>query len=340
MPILAISSLQAEGGGDHADRAHDRAWVGIDLVAGEREQIAAGGGDVLGEDIDLEVLLGGERPDALIDQHRLHGRAAGRIDLDGDGLGAAHGEGLLDGRRGGGERQAGPERRDHADRAAESEHGNDRPALGPSGGKISSSSRSGRDRRGGRSWGLKVQRHCAKSRRGEHHSVPIKIRWAAAFKRLVSASSGAPSGCRNSLLYLRLKVGCSPPLAARFGGRSAAAISEEELMSKLATFVVAVAALVLAFVTLSPSSAEAGWRRGWLLGRARRERLCRTALGLVRPALSLLGAPMPTATLTAIIPIGAGVTGAAGTRHARRQGLTIEGPLPKGAALWLLRASS
>ena len=36
-------------------------------------------------------------------------------------------------------------------------------------------------------------------------------------------------------------------------------------MSKLATFAVAVAALVLAFVTLSPSSAEAGWRhgRGW-----------------------------------------------------------------------------
>jgi len=32
-------------------------------------------------------------------------------------------------------------------------------------------------------------------------------------------------------------------------------------MSKLATFVVALAALVLAFVTLSPSSAEAGWRR-------------------------------------------------------------------------------
>ena len=33
-------------------------------------------------------------------------------------------------------------------------------------------------------------------------------------------------------------------------------------MSKLATFAVAVGALVLAFVTLSPSSAEAGWRRG------------------------------------------------------------------------------
>ena len=34
-------------------------------------------------------------------------------------------------------------------------------------------------------------------------------------------------------------------------------------MSKLATFVVALGALVLTFVTLSPNSAEAGWRRGW-----------------------------------------------------------------------------
>ena len=33
-------------------------------------------------------------------------------------------------------------------------------------------------------------------------------------------------------------------------------------MSKLATFVVALGALVLTFVTVSPSSAEAGWRRG------------------------------------------------------------------------------
>ena len=33
-------------------------------------------------------------------------------------------------------------------------------------------------------------------------------------------------------------------------------------MSKLATLVVAMGALVLAFVTLSPN-AEAGWRRGW-----------------------------------------------------------------------------
>ena len=35
-------------------------------------------------------------------------------------------------------------------------------------------------------------------------------------------------------------------------------------MSKLATIVGALGALVLAFVTLSPNSAEAGWRRwGW-----------------------------------------------------------------------------
>ena len=34
-------------------------------------------------------------------------------------------------------------------------------------------------------------------------------------------------------------------------------------MSKLATFVVALGALVLAFVILSPNSAEAGGRRGW-----------------------------------------------------------------------------
>jgi hypothetical protein len=34
-------------------------------------------------------------------------------------------------------------------------------------------------------------------------------------------------------------------------------------MSKLATLVVAVGALVLAFVTLSSNAAEAGWRRGW-----------------------------------------------------------------------------
>ena len=57
--------VEAEGGGDHADRADDRACVGIDLIAGEREHVAARGGDILGEHIDLEILLLGERADAL-----------------------------------------------------------------------------------------------------------------------------------------------------------------------------------------------------------------------------------------------------------------------------------
>ena len=62
-------------------------------------------------------------------------------------------------------------------------------------------------------------------------------------------------------------------------------------MSKLATLGVAVGALALAFVTLSPNSAEAGWRR---LGMGSRcERLCRAPLRLVRlsallPSLCLL----------------------------------------------------
>ncbi|MGH6867233.1 MAG: hypothetical protein ACREDO_13970, partial [Methyloceanibacter sp.] len=34
-------------------------------------------------------------------------------------------------------------------------------------------------------------------------------------------------------------------------------------MSKLATLLVPVGALALAFVSVSPNSAEAGWRRGW-----------------------------------------------------------------------------
>ena len=60
-------------------------------------------------------------------------------------------------------------------------------------------------------------------------------------------------------------------------------------MSKLATFVVAVGALVLAVVTLVAEfrGSRLAPRR---LARSRRERLCRTALGLVRSALSRLGA--------------------------------------------------
>ena len=79
---LVDQLMHAEGRRDHADGADDGACVGIDLVAREGQQIAARRRHVFGEDIDLEALLLGQRPDALIDQHRLHGRAAGRIDLD------------------------------------------------------------------------------------------------------------------------------------------------------------------------------------------------------------------------------------------------------------------
>ena len=131
-----ISSFTPKRRGDDADRAYDRARVGIDLIARAGQQIAAGRGDILGEHIDLEILLGGERADALVDQHRLHGGAARRVDLNGDRLGAAHGEGLLDGRRAGGEGESRSERRDHADRSAEPEHGHDRPGAGPGSGEI------------------------------------------------------------------------------------------------------------------------------------------------------------------------------------------------------------
>ena len=51
---LVDQLVQAEGRGDDADRADNRACIGIDLVAGDREQIASRRGDVLGEHIDLE----------------------------------------------------------------------------------------------------------------------------------------------------------------------------------------------------------------------------------------------------------------------------------------------
>ena len=91
-------------------------------------------------------------------------------------------------------------------------------------------------------------------------------------------------------------------------------------MSKLATFVVALGALVLAFVTLSPSSAEAGWRRGWGWGGPGVNVYVGPRWGWYGPRYRYWGSATPTATLTPIIPIGAAVTGAAGTRHERLLG--------------------
>jgi hypothetical protein len=130
---LVDQLVQAEGRGHDSDRAYDRASIGIDLVTGDREQIAARRGDVLGEHIDLETLFFSKRADALVDQHRLHRRAARRIDLDCDRLGAAHGERPLDRACTGRKREPRPERRRHADGAAESEHWDEGAAPGPGG---------------------------------------------------------------------------------------------------------------------------------------------------------------------------------------------------------------
>ena len=84
-------------------------------------------------------------------------------------------------------------------------------------------------------------------------------------------------------------------------------------MSKLATFVVALGALVLAFVTLSPNSAEAGWRR-W--GGPGVNVYVGPRYGCMAHATTTGLMPI-TVIPTAIIPIGAAATGAAGTRHER-----------------------
>ena len=76
-------------------------------------------------------------------------------------------------------------------------------------------------------------------------------------------------------------------------------------MSKLATFAVALGALVLAFVTLSPSSAEAGWRgRGWYGGPGVNVYVG-PRWGCTARAIAIGAALTPTVTLTPIIPIGA-----------------------------------
>src|SRR5262245_1564824 len=65
---LVDQLVQTERGGDDADRADDRACIGIDLVAGDREQVASRRGDVLGKHVDLQILLLRECSDALVDQ--------------------------------------------------------------------------------------------------------------------------------------------------------------------------------------------------------------------------------------------------------------------------------
>ena len=52
--------VEAEAGRDDADGADDRGRVGVDLVAGQRQEIAARCCNILAEHINALVLLGGE----------------------------------------------------------------------------------------------------------------------------------------------------------------------------------------------------------------------------------------------------------------------------------------
>ena len=103
---LAHQLDEAEAGGDDADRADDRGRVDDDLVAGAGDHVAAGGADILHEDEHRLFVLLGERADALVDQVRLHRRAARRIDHQRDCRRGLDAERLLQERRDRGERQA------------------------------------------------------------------------------------------------------------------------------------------------------------------------------------------------------------------------------------------
>ena len=61
--MVLEEAVETEPGMDDADRADDRTVVGIDLVCGTGEPVAAGGRDILGEGDDRKLLLVGQRPD-------------------------------------------------------------------------------------------------------------------------------------------------------------------------------------------------------------------------------------------------------------------------------------
>jgi hypothetical protein len=86
---------EAEARHDDADRADDGGRISDDLVAGGGDEIAPRGGGVLDEDDDVLAVFIGMVADALGDEARLHRRAAGRIDDDGDGRRGLEGEGAL-----------------------------------------------------------------------------------------------------------------------------------------------------------------------------------------------------------------------------------------------------
>ena len=127
MPSRWISSCDAKAAADDADRPEQRGFLAKDLVAGERQPIAARGRDILGKGDDRNLFLLGELADAAIEQRRLHRRAARRIDDDCHGDQPGQPKRALD-RRGMArqrDRVAACARQDHALKA---QHRNDRPA--------------------------------------------------------------------------------------------------------------------------------------------------------------------------------------------------------------------
>src|SRR5262249_43385580 len=92
---------------DDADRADDRGRIAENLVGGASDHIAAGGRNILGKGDHRARVLGGELADAAVDQGRLHGRAAGRIDQQRPRSRRPHAEGALERTGDGGEREAG-----------------------------------------------------------------------------------------------------------------------------------------------------------------------------------------------------------------------------------------
>ena len=86
---------EAEARRNDADRADDRAFIRIDLVARAGEPVAARRRHILAEHEDGEVLLRREFPDAGMDQGRLHRGTARRIDADRHGGEALGPEGAL-----------------------------------------------------------------------------------------------------------------------------------------------------------------------------------------------------------------------------------------------------
>src|SRR6185295_10715658 len=117
--------LETKTGGDDADRPDNRIFVRVDFIAGEQEHVAAGGRDVLGEGHDLHALFAGESADAIVDQRRLNGRAAGRVDDDRSRGDRLVGEEAGDRIDRAGQREAAAKTARHADSAGKAQNADD-----------------------------------------------------------------------------------------------------------------------------------------------------------------------------------------------------------------------